>query len=494
MRPTFLGFETAKKGLAANQKALDITGNNLSNVNTAGYTRQRVDLVSVSSSSTGARYAMRQSTLAGQGVNIKGVAQLRDNFLDKRFREEFCDVGYYNQTTAILDDIEAALDEVTSDGMLTAIDSLRSAFKTLSENSDQVTSSNIVLTAAKNMTLIMKQFDSKLNDILEQQKYDLTVAVDEVNATLTKISSLNDTISKDAFLRGADDSSLYGANELLDSRNLLIDDLANYGDIRVTDYEDGTVKVEMNGQVVVDGKTCDSLSMVRNSDSTVSLRWQSTGKNVGLNSGLLKGSMDMINGRGSGASSINENNSNGIPYYMDKIDKMAQVVANTFNHALKGIDITGTVSNKVLFVTSDGKTLNAGNITINEDWINDPAYLINDLVRDGETDNTPFAKVLTLFDKTLNFGEFKGTFNEYVSYYNLSIGEEKTFNTNRLDASAEISDDLLNRRDAISGVSIDEEGTNLMLYQKAYNSVARLMTTLDEALDVLINNTGLVGR
>jgi len=494
MRPTFLAFETAKKALAANQKALDITGQNLANVNTPGYTRQRVDLVSVSSSADGARYATKQSTLAGQGVIVKGVAQLRDEFLDKRFREEFCDVGYYEQVSNILEDIEAALDEVTSEGMFTAINSLRSAFKTLAEGAEQVTYANIVLTSAKNMTLVLKQFDMKLKNIQDQQIYDLSVAVDEVNATLQKIHSLNESIRKDIFLQGANDSSRYGANELLDARNLLLDDLANYGDIRVTDNEDGTIKIEMNGHVIMDGQKYDSLTLVRNTNDTVSLRWDSTGEDLKLNSGSLKASLDMINGRGPGASAANETYTKGILYYKDKIDTMARVIANTFNRALRVETADGSVAYKTLFVSSDGKNLGAGNITINEKWAADPAYIINDLVRDGEKDNTPFAKVLTLFDKKLNFGEFQGTLEEYVSFYNLTIGEDKAFYDNRLEASAEVADDLLDRRDAISGVSIDEEGANLMVYQKSYQAVARLMTALDEALDVLINSTGLVGR
>ena len=93
MRPTFLGFESARRGITASQKALDITGNNLENVNTPGYTRQRVDLVSVSPSVYSTRYANSRVPLTGQGVGISGVSQTRDAFLDKRFRDEYGDVG-----------------------------------------------------------------------------------------------------------------------------------------------------------------------------------------------------------------------------------------------------------------------------------------------------------------------------------------------------------------------------------------------------------------
>ncbi len=86
------------------------------------------------------------------------------------------------------------------------------------------------------------------------------------------------------------------------------------------------------------------------------------------------------------------------------------------------------------------------------------------------------------------------TFEEFVNDYVGVCGSERSFSGGRLDASAAIADDLLDRRDQISAVSPDEETANMMLYNKSYQAVARLMTTLDEALDVLINRTGMVGR
>ena len=114
LRPTFLGFETAKRGLAVSQKSLDIVGNNLSNIDTAGYTRQRLDTTSVAPSAYSTRVATSRVGLTGQGVDALGVSQMRDAFLDKRFRDEYSQASYNTQVTSILTDLEAALGDAVN--------------------------------------------------------------------------------------------------------------------------------------------------------------------------------------------------------------------------------------------------------------------------------------------------------------------------------------------------------------------------------------------
>lgn len=496
MRPTFLGMETARRGLQVFQKGIDITGQNMTNVNTPGYTRQRVDVVSVASGAVGSRYgAGTKISLAGQGAKIVGIGQVRDSFLDKRFREEYTDVGYYEKASSIIEDVEAALDEVGGKGLGYAIEDLWTSLKSLQENLDQGTNANIVMTSAKNMTQLLKQFNDKLNDISDQQKYNLSLDVNDVNSLLENIANLNHTIKSDIILSG--DAGNYGPNELLDQRNLLLDELSVYGNMKITTNDDGTVDVEMNGHNVVKGDKHEIMNYVDHPDGTTTLSWMSNGEEVHLTSGSLKASLDMINGRGSNAQKTNERFEKGVPYYRDKIDAFAIAISNVFNNTIMGSD----GQYKTLFESSDPYTINAGNIQLSNQWATDPSYIIKDIdVGDGY-DNPYIAKLITMFDEKINFpapgevlGEFTGTFNEYVTFYNGTIGQEMKFNSDRYTATASIADDLLSRRDAVMGIQPDEEGANMMVYQKAYSACARLMTALDEALDVLINNTGLVGR
>lgn len=106
-----MGFETAKRGLTAAQKGLDVAGQNLTNWDSAGYTRQRITQVAIAPDSYRPRYSVSRVGLAGQGVEITGIDQTRDVFLDKRFREESGDLGYYGQAYTVLADIQASINE-----------------------------------------------------------------------------------------------------------------------------------------------------------------------------------------------------------------------------------------------------------------------------------------------------------------------------------------------------------------------------------------------
>ena len=120
MRPTFLGFETQKRTLQVAQKSLDITGNNLSNTNTVGYTRQRVDLYAMYvSGNQSLRWCSdtNQLSLNGQGVNAFGVSQIRDTYIDKRYRENVGIETETEKTVEILSEVEDVLDNFETDGL-----------------------------------------------------------------------------------------------------------------------------------------------------------------------------------------------------------------------------------------------------------------------------------------------------------------------------------------------------------------------------------------
>lgn len=523
MRPTFLGFESAKRGIMAHQKALDITGHNLNNVNTPGYTRQRVDFVSVSPSTYRQRLAYSRTDYMGQGVAISGVAQTRDKFLDKRFRDEYGDVGYYDQYSAIMSDIESALDEFESDtGIKNAIKEIYTSLNNFSINADSTTHANIVATAFKNMTQVLHQFNTKLDNVAEQQKYSLEIAVGDVNDMLRKVAELNKTISEDIGTIGTQGDGSYGSNELLDERNMLLDELARYANIDVKENTDSSVTIKMNGHTVVDGKDYENINYQRNNNGTVSLSWQSTGKNVNLATGALKASVDLINGRGPGAISSNEAVDKGVLYYKDRINSFASTFASVMNKIIPETnadgnimtDASGNIIYKTLlgartqatdaagnpiegeYVTSTSIPTTAENISLSDEWIKDSSYII---FKDGDKAPTYINQMINALTKdNITFNNrgdvFTGTFEDFINDYVQTYGAEGKYSIGRFEASAAIADDLLNRRDSISGINPDEETSAMLMYNKSYQAASRLMTTLDEALDILINRTGLVGR
>ncbi|MGL5977771.1 MAG: flagellar basal body rod C-terminal domain-containing protein, partial [Erysipelotrichaceae bacterium] len=145
-------------------------------------------------------------------------------------------------------------------------------------------------------------------------------------------------------------------------------------------------------------------------------------------------------------------------------------------------------------IISGDLTIDASNITVSSEWLDDPSFILKDLDNAGSLDNTHILDLISKLEGKGNIPGFEGSFADFIDSYVTTLGQDKSYVSGRFDASYAIITDLENKRDAISAVSLDEEGANLMVFDKAYKATSRLMTTFDEALDVLINKTGLVGR
>lgn len=514
MRPTFMGFETATRGLMVNQKALDIVGNNVTNIGVTGYTRQRVDLVSLSVNMRYTRYNQNSTSFAGQGVGVYGVSQIRDSFLDKRFREEYSDVGYYTETASVLADLHGALDEISPATMSTAMTNFYNEWEGLTQKTNETTGAANLLSQATQIVQVFRQMSAKLDNVWHQQEYSLKLNVNDVNSLLERIAQLNDTISKERFNSMDVGNRNYKPLELVDQRNVLLDQLSAYGDISYVEQPDGQVTVKFGGHIAVEGDKFEKLHMRTNETDeyfkTVTVFWNDTGKEVATSSGSLRGSLDMLNGRGLAADGTKgESFTQGILYYKDKIDQFAYTFADAFNNVVEIADVSDPDNPvpfdppkyKQLFSFSSDNYMNAANIQISTDWDSDATYLISDVMdklenmEGGRDDNSYAAKAKNLFKDRLDFGEFKGSIQDYIVFYsNSKLNNDKAYADSRLEAVSSIADDLLNQIQQVSGVSMEEEGVDMMMYKKAYDAVSRVFTTLDEMLDKLINGTGVVGR
>lgn len=177
MRSTFFGFEAAKTAVYANQKSLDIVGNNLANANTDGYTRQRVERAAVYYSPSASRIASNAVNSAGAGVRSLGVSQIRDSFVDKCYRDETSLSSYYGKSADILNDIidvfpEAA--DVTDDpGLTGAMENLYKSLNNYIQNPTLESEANIVKTSFANIVQVLKRADSNLSVVAERQTIDL---------------------------------------------------------------------------------------------------------------------------------------------------------------------------------------------------------------------------------------------------------------------------------------------------------------------------------
>ena len=541
IRPTFLAFETAKRALNVSQAGLDTVGHNIANVNTPGYTRQRVDQVSIHSAHKNKFQIFGARGMStGQGSDIIGINQVRDPFLDTRYRNEAATFGNLATKSAGLSDLENVFDEIKTQGLSAKLQDLINEITKYAERPDSEELSVVVRSAAQQLTQVLNKTSSELRAVMNQQRFDLEVAVrDEINSSLERIAYLNQQIRE---------TNMYGnpANELNDERNLLIDHLANYLPIRVTRTPEKigdslTIErvsiqlVSQNGFPIgdfdlVNNDVFNKLGYEENDDGTVriSLIEGCSGFTLcdditdTISNGAIKGFIDILNGHGEFAGD-DDNSFRGIPYYMKSLDLFASTFAemmNKLNEVM--VEDPGDSTKKIpesrdLFASITGSPdITASNITISKDWLENANFLTttkyDSVVPDGQN---PDGKKDALNDNLLRFVSmlsresigfegkdgngktftlFTGTFEGKLVNIQSTLGLDKKLNDSLLSASNIVISSYADRRDSISAVSIDEEAINMMTYQNYYNAAARYMTVLDEALGTIIQNMGVVGR
>ena len=250
MASSFLGLYVQREALLISQKALDITGNNISNINTPGYTRQRVDICSVANVKGSLGYNT-SITLAGKGSEAVGVAQIRDRLLDTKVRNysgDLCDVGTKMST---LSDVEDVFDAIETDELGASFAAIVNQFKESLQsfsvdNADRSEMANIAINNAESLVQAIVGYDSKLTDISQQVLGDTQATVDRTNAIFAEMANLNEQI-KDAYISmgyiESDEGNYhvmndYGPLELKDQMHSLLDELSQYGNMHVKEEND----------------------------------------------------------------------------------------------------------------------------------------------------------------------------------------------------------------------------------------------------------------
>ena len=480
MRPTFYSFEIAKSGIQAAQTGLDVTGQNVSNVNTQGYARQAVDQVSASYTTSRGKVASNTFSLGG-GVTVNDIVQIRDSFLDVRYRSANAQAQTLNTTSSVLGSIENILDETKTDGLGSTLGDFYKQLQILSDNAGNVEFSNIARSSAQKIVETLHQYTSQLDNIRQQNEYDLGVVVGDVNSLINKISSLNDTIKSE---------KLFGSvsNELLDTRNSYLDKLSGYLNIEVTPKDDGTVSITSGGVSLLDSVAGTKTELgVKVTGGTIQIVNQADDSEFSISQGQIKGYLQSLNGLGSYAGA-SQDSFTGLAFYEKALDDFASSFANAFNNVNK-ID---PAVEKPLFSGNISGVVTAANINLSAGWRADANYITattGSSAAEGNNDNILCMISLMDSDMTVSPG-FKGTFEEYATSLISSIATDTNFCNETKKTSNLILSSIDNQRESVMGVSLNEETVNLLRYQKAFDASSRFLTVLDEALDTIINKDG----
>ena len=261
MASSFMGLYVQREALNSAQKALDITGNNISNVKTAGYSRQRLDVCSIANTGYNLLYNTGVS-LAGQGVDNVGVGQYRDALIDEKVRNYTTLDNNYNVKDVVMKDVETALDNIESKeyGFAANLANFKSALQSFAtDEANRKELANVTFRAAESVTQQIRYMNSRLDDISNQTKSDANISADRVSKIFESMANLNKQITNGYIQMNYMEMTAnsyqvdndYGPLELKDQMNLLIDELASFGDVSFNEEKNGSFTITFAGQVAV---------------------------------------------------------------------------------------------------------------------------------------------------------------------------------------------------------------------------------------------------
>jgi flagellar hook-associated protein 1 len=541
MNDGFFGLNVAVRGLYTAQRGLDVVNHNLNNVNTPGYSRQQA--VQVASTPM---CLFDGTGMVGTGSDVIAVKRIRDGYLDSKFWSENNPYGEWNTKKTLLSDIETTFNEPSDSGFSTTMDDFYSSMQELAKDPSSDADRAIVREKGVTLAKYFNSIDTHFEKLQADANNEVNTKVEEINSIGTQIQQLNRQI----YTAELDGNS---ANDLRDSRTLLTDKLSKLVNIDASEVVVGKLAggrddlhyvITISGKAFIDHYNLSELQAKQRTakvnpedvDNLYDVQWKD-GNSLEVKGGELKGYLDVRDGNGG----VNGGPIyNGIPHYIKKLNEFVQTFAMSFNEGFSNVkrdtngnlissaiidgtghadgygssSLQGDPPSGIRFFTINGigqnpettkvflngatgvaaiadqyKNMTAKNFCVSNDIMYD-AKLVSTSDSAGDKGN------INVLNKLLNerhdphmFAE--GAPEDFMKSMITTLGIDSeqagTISSNQEAVVKQID----NRRLSDSGVSIDEEMTNLVKFQHAYNASAKMIATMTEIFDTLINKIGV---
>jgi flagellar hook-associated protein 1 FlgK len=463
-------LNAARTSLEVNQKSIEVVGNNISNVNTEGYSRQKTTLTPYPAMNFG-------DFFIGQGVKVTDVKREHDVFVTNQLQDKSIDYGLYNGKSRSLSELERVFN-ITEENIATEVDRFFDSWQELSASPSDLVLRDIVIQRGQILATEFNNTVNDLNTVKENINDTIISKVVDINAKINEIADLNDRIYS-IEIQGQT------ANSARDRRDMLSRELAE--SLGVKTYEDnrGMLAVQLPGGLpLVQGNQPMSIAAVTSGGSLqLQLHAGGTVRDIGLNNlgGEFEGLVEMRD--------------SFIPALQEDLDRLAYEISTQVNlqHAAgAGLD---SVTGRNFFLNPPN--LGAGPPAEYVDAARNMAVALTDsnhvaaaqaptppaTVAPGDNRN---ALLLSSIGETYLING-SDTFNAYYGKMTSRVGIEANQNTLSLQGSEDAVVQLQNMRDGLSGVSLEEEMVELIIYQRGFESSAKFLSTVDELMQSLIN-------
>ncbi|MCK4618612.1 MAG: flagellar hook-associated protein FlgK [Desulfobacterales bacterium] len=452
-------LNTARTALLTQQKAIDVTGHNIANVNTDGYSRQRVNMA------TNAPYSS-QPGQTGTGVRAAEIQKIYDRFLGAQINNENQNLGNWEAQKGVLERVEIIFDESSGYGLNQAMSEFWNAWQDLANNPSDYAERAALLAKSETMTATFNNIYSNLEQIQIDIDTSIMGTVKEINSIAERIAGLNQKIA-------LTEVGGQNANDYRDSRDLLLNELSLMINIDSFENSDGKVTVLVaGGRPLVENISSWNLSTKADDSGFQNIAWTDSDGNMvditdSISGGKLKGWLEVRDVT--------------IPDYLSKLDDLAEGIITEVNDLHKaglGLNDVSVVGRNFFTGTT------ATNMAVDVDDVNNIAAAGSS---DGLPGGNSNAIEIANLQNALKMNSDTATFDDYYNSLVTDVGSGVQKATVNFDHQSSMVTHLDNYRESVSGVSLDEEMVNLIKFQHGYNAAARLISVADELLDRVIS-------
>ena len=454
------------RSLQTQQEGVEIAGQNLANASNAAYSRQRL----VIQASTPVQTSIGS---VGTGADAVAITQLRDTLLDQQIQGETSVTGFLQAQQTALQYAEAGVGEQLQStgtsgdvgspgGLASDLSSLFNSFQDLSTAPSSTASRQAVISQAQQLTTQFNQVDQSLTSINGQLNQSVQTGVESANQLLSDIAGLNHQIT------GAEAGAGAGAaNDLRDLRQQKVEALAQLVNIQFSTDANGEANLSLGGQLLVSGGTVqDTLQTYDAGGGQLLVRTAGAGTPLTLTGGSIAGTIDARDG--------------ALQSLHDGLNTLATQLISQVNNAYRsGYDLNGNTG--AGFFTGT----NASDIGVNAALVNDPSSLQASGVA-GAAGNNQVVLALAQMANTAQAGLGNQTFSQSYNGTITGLGTALASVNTQLDNQQSVQTMLQTQRSSVSGVSVDDEMTNLMMFQRAFEASAHLVNVVDQMLTTVV--------
>ena len=449
-------MEMARRGLSAQQANMNITGNNISNVNTEGYTRQRVEL----KSST----ALQAHDLnVESGVIADTTRRMRDTFFDLQIRNENPSFARWETEHHQLGQVENILNEPNDVSISKYMDQFFESWEDLSHDPESQSSRTVVRDAGESLAKVVNQIGANLDSLQSEIDDNMSDTANQINYYIKAMANQN----KKIMLAEPDSAEL---STLMDRRDLALDKLSELIDVTYEEKDDGNMLVYSNGIILVEASDYNQLLQDKKGDDALTrFYWNNENRDLKVTNGKMMGLYDVRD--------------NVIPEMVDDLNVLVKKFVEETNRIhSSNFDLEGNSGND--FFDSDGTDIYS--FAMNSEIMDDVKFIASSN-KAGAFGNSDGALEMVELSNMTILNNDSATVQEY---YNGVIMSHGTY-TKEAERLAEMEEtfvnQLQNRRNEVSEVDLDEELSNMIVFQQAYGASAKMISNVDEMIQKLLS-------